>query len=227
MLNYLVFSVDQGACLLLYWHPRTWLDTWTISCVQYRGYNTTNRVQSSLHQAFCLCCGIWGKLFSAYDVWIFTAKAYFSLCFCREKNCFSYNYITACFQSLCFTVHKSGSVYLFPLIKRVSPLCLQGMLECHNLSPECGLWELPFVPLDLLQDKAEESWGIPKLHEGVAEPASSSITFVCHPEASRRTCHTPPVPSKRGTCWAHTASHQEEFPLCRGSLTEPSSLHSS
>lgn len=75
------------------------------------------------------------------------------------------------------------------------------MLECHYLSPECGsFWWLPFVPLDLLQDKTEESWGIPKLHEGVVEPASSSIIFVCHPEASRRPCqqqgwwqHTPAV----------------------------------
>lgn len=85
-------------------------------------------------------------------------------------------------------------------MKTLSTLCLQGMLECHYLSMECGsFWGLLFVPLDLLQDSIVETWGSPKHLERVVEPASSSITFVCPPENPRR-------PSQQQGWWQHTPS---------------------
>lgn len=116
-------------------------------------------------------------------------------------------------------------------MKTLSTLCLQGMLECHYLSMECGsFWGLLFVPLDLLQDSTAETWGNPKHLERVVEPASSSITSVCPPENPRRPSHSRAggstlhqhscVPQRRDH-WALTASRQEKFPLCRGTPTEP------
>lgn len=58
-------------------------------------------------------------------------KSIFSLSFCIEKNYFSSSYITVCFQSLCFAVHKLGSVYFFVPWKHFLLFAFRG---CWNVT---------------------------------------------------------------------------------------------
>lgn len=85
-LNYLTFAMDQRINMHLYWHTGTWMGTQALSSGWFWRCSTVNRSCSHLQETFCFCHRMWRKLFFLNDIWVFTAKVYFSLGFCTEKN---------------------------------------------------------------------------------------------------------------------------------------------